>query len=259
MRCSADFSRGVPPVPSPAESDRAGTAQPAGEGTGGTGKPERACRLAARKPLSFSRPAIGLSLCLCLCAGGCGGLFAQPPVAKAYFAIEPGRIESLNSTQPATRENTVLRVRTLRVAPPYDGAAFVYRIGPSQFDTDYYNNFIAPPASLLTSGLIQWLSASCPMTVCDEYSDLRSDLILEGNITALYIDSTVTPSRAVVAGRFFVTRNKNGDIELLSDKSYEASVAVTSRSAPAFAAAWGGAWRQVLEQLAHDLCTLKLP
>jgi len=151
------------------------------------------------------------------------------------------------------RAAPVLRVRTLRVSPPYDGVAFVYRIGPSQFDTDYYNNFIAPPASLLTGSLIQWLARSAPMTVCDTSSDMRSDLTLEGNITALYIDSTTPSPEAMVAARFFLTRDRHGAVELVWEKSYEESAAVSTRSPAAFASAWGQAYRKLLVRLSADL------
>ena len=95
----------------------------------------------------------------------------------------------------------MLRVRALRVSPPYDSLLFVYRTGPSQFDTDYYNNFIAPPASLLTGDLIDWLSRSAPMIVSDTSSDLQPNAVLEGNITRLYIDSSSSPAKAVIAAR----------------------------------------------------------
>lgn len=208
-----------------------------------------------RNHRGFNLLQAALSLFLCICGAGCGGLLKQPPVAKAYFAIDPGRPQMPSAADPTTRpEPEVLRVRMLRVSPPYDGVAFVYRIGPSQFDTDYYNNFIAPPASLLTGSLIDWLARSEPMTICDASSDLRSDLILEGTISRLYIDSTTTPSpTAVVAGRFFLTRDRQGIVELLSDKTYEGSAAVSDRSPAGFASAWGQAYRKLLEQLGADL------
>ena len=209
---------------------------------------------AALSQLGFKLLRAALVTCTFVLGAGCSGLLKQPPVVKAYFAIDPGRpqgpIPGNATTHPAAE---VLRVRTLRVSAPYDGVAFVYRIGPSQFDTDYYNNFIAPPASLLTGSLIQWLARGGPMTVCDASSDLRADLILEGNITALYIDSTTAPSKAVVAGRFFLTRDRHGVVELLSEKTYETSEPVTARSPAAFSIAWGQAYRQLLIRLAADL------
>jgi len=144
----------------------------------------------------------------------------------------------------------------LRVSPPYEGVAFVYRIGPSQFDTDYYNNFIAPPATLLTGELIDWLTRSGPMTVCDTSSDLRPDLVLAGNITMLCIDSTTSPPRARVEGRFFFTKEHDGVSELVAERHYEESAPVSARSPAEFARAWGQAYRQLLIHLSEDLRNL---
>lgn len=194
-------------------------------------------------------------VCICVGSGGCAGFLKQPPVAKGYFAIDPGQPEAASIAKATTSrpDPQVLRVRTLRLSPPYDGVAFVYRTGPSQFDTDYYNNFVAPPASLLTGALVQWLARAGPMTVCDTASDLRANLTLEGNITSLYIDSTTTPPRAVVAGRFFLTRDRNGDAQLLFEKAYDAAVPVPARSPAGFVDAWSKAYRQILAELSADL------
>jgi cholesterol transport system auxiliary component len=207
---------------------------------------------------SLERNGIAMAVALALCLGGagCAGLLKQAPVAKAYFAIDPGQPEparpaGAQASSQATRQ--VLRVRALRVSPPYDAVPFVYRTGPAQFDTDYYNNFIAPPASLLTGSLIQWLARALPMTICDTSSNLPADLTLEGNMTGLYIDSTTTPPKAVVAGRFFLTRDHNGDVQLLFQKAYEASVPVRARSPAGFVGAWGEAYHRVLVQLTADV------
>lgn len=195
-----------------------------------------------------------LTLGLCVWSAGCAGLFKQQPVAKGYFAIEPGQPDGSKDARPTTRPAAeVMRVRTLRVSPPCDGVAFVYRIGPSQFDTDYYNNFIAPPASLLTGALTQWLAREGPMTVCDASSDLHADLTLEGSITRLYIDSAKSPPKAVIAARFFLIRDRNGDAQLLFDKPYEASVPVPAHSPAGFASGWGQAYRQILLELTAEL------
>lgn len=195
-----------------------------------------------------------ISLCLGFGAGGCAGFLKQAPVAKAYFAIEPGQ-PAAASTLPAAGHKPVLQVRALRLSPPYDGALFVYRIGPSQFDTDFYNNFIAPPSTLLTGQLVQWLSQSPGLTVCEPSSDIPPDLTLQGNVTALCIDSTSSSGpKAVIAGRFFLTRER-GTLDLLMDKVYESSAPVGERTAAGFVAAWGQAYRDLLTRLTADLHT----
>lgn len=199
------------------------------------------------------RRAIGLSVVICIGLTGCAGLLQETPPARAYFTIDPGESASVRSTEATTKPSSrILRVRTLRVSAPYDGVVFIYRIGPSQFDRDYYNNFIAPPASLLTGSLIRWFEQRGKMTVCDASSDLQADFDLEGNITALYIDSTAASPTAFLSARFFLTRDREQAMPVF-ERSYEESAAVTARTPAAFAAAWGEAYRKMLVRLAKDV------
>lgn len=205
--------------------------------------------------LNRLRIAIGLLVCG-LAGSGCAGLLNQPPPAKSYFAIDPGSPPqaSLAAEQDPAPHRPVLLVRALHVSPPYDGLPFVYRIGPSQFDTDYYNNFIAPPASLLTGAMIRWLAGATPLTVSDASTDLPHDLVLEGNITDLYIDSTDRASpKAVITGRFFVMRDHDAVVTLAGIKQYHVDAPVPARSAAGFAQAWGEAYHKLLARLAADL------
>jgi len=186
---------------------------------------------------------------------GCGGILKQPPVAKGYFAIETSvASENSNSAAPAAHRAGVLRVGTIRVSPPYDAATFVYRLGPTQFDTDYYNNFIAPPASLLTGSLVQWLDTHGPMTVVDSASGLQSKLRLEGNVTDFYIDSSNKAAPiAVVGGRFFLIRQYQNADELGLELPFHETAPVRSRSPADFAAALSQAWQRVLVKLTQAL------
>ena len=195
---------------------------------------------------------------VCLLAGfglaGCG-LLKQPPVAKGYFSIDAGEPQDVSGHVWKTRPHApVLRVDRLRISPPYDAVAFVYRLSPTQFDTDYYNNFIAPPASLLTGSLIQWLDRSGSLMIVDTSSSLGSQWRLEGEITALYIDSAAKPMPvAVVAGRFFLIREQQGEDQVISETTFQETAPVSAKSAAGFAAAFGQAWRQVLIKISAAL------
>lgn len=202
-----------------------------------------------RTPLTVLVGIVSLSL------AGCGGILNQPAVAKGYFAIDVAAVNQNGTSQaPAAHRAGVLRVGTIRVSPPYDAATFVYRLGPTQFDTDYYNNFIAPPASLLTGSLVQWLDMHGPMTVVDSASGLQSKLRLEGNVTDFYIDSSnkAAPT-AVVGGRFFLIRQYQNSDELGLELPFHEAAQVSSRSPAEFAAALSQAWKSVLVKLTQAL------
>jgi hypothetical protein len=226
-----------------------------------TNRPARptACLVAALLPLA---------------AVGCGDLLKQPYPAKAYFGIEPGtpdvaaaavatngaptsyvnRDAGVTATTRPTAGRVML-VRPLRVIPPYDGLAFVYHDGPAAYTTDYYTNFIAPPSSLLTAGLTDWLDRAGPVPVVATGSVVRPDLVLDGEVTKLVIDRTDhARPKAVVSARFFLTRDTGGSgTPIVSDTTYTVAVPVTPDTNAGYAEGWGRAWRQVLERLTDDV------
>jgi hypothetical protein len=220
------------------------------------------------------RPAFVAALLLPL-AGGCGDLLKQPYPAKAFFGIEPGvpdvsAVAPAPSTAPASYINPdanvvatarptgggVMLVRPVRMAPPYDGLAFVYRDGPATYTSDYYANFIAQPSALLTGGLTDWLDRAGPLPVVATGSALRPDLVLDGAVTRLVVDRTDRARpKAVLTARFFLTRETASGTVVVSDTSYAAEVPATPDTPAGYADAWGRAWRQVLQRLTEDLQT----
>ena len=190
-----------------------------------------------------------------LCAS-CAGLKTPYP-DKAYFAIEPGT----PTPQPdrvaptsAPSDMPVILIRHLTVASPYDEPLFVYKTGPAKFETDYYNAFIAEPASLLTDALVKWLSTEQPLgSILPGGSGARHDLSLEGNITALYADLQKKDApRAVIEARFLLIDERKRD-SVVFEKAYSASVPADSAAPASLAAALGRAYRQLLQSLNDDL------
>jgi ABC-type uncharacterized transport system auxiliary subunit len=198
----------------------------------------------------FKSLAVGIALLCVSCAS-----LKMPYPDKAYFAIEPGTPDTASSAT-APGATPVILIRRLSIAAPYDATAFVYKTGPAQFATDYYNAFITEPASLLTSDLIQWLSATRPPgSIIAAGSGAHHDLILEGNITALYADlQNKSAPRAMIQARFMLIDERNADAIVL-DKTYSVSVPADNATAPSIAAAFGRADRQILQSLAGDLPT----
>ncbi len=205
-------------------------------------------------------------------AGGCADALKQPYPTKGLFGIEPGTPDvSATPSPPAATGgyinpdaavvatarptgNGLMLVRPVRVSPPYDGLEFTYRDGPSQYTSDYYSNFVAPPSALLTGGLTEWLDRAGPVPVIATGATARADYVLDAQVGQLVIDRTDRARpRAVIAARFFVTRESGTGTAVLSDTSYTAAVPVTTDDPAGYAEAWGRAYRQVLQRLATDL------
>ena len=182
---------------------------------------------------------------------GCAGFLQQPAPGKTIFDIEPGTPGNSSEAAPTTTAaaEAALQVRPVRVRPPYDGTNFVYKTAASQLTLDYYNNFVAAPSALLTGGLVDWLERDLPRVAAG--ASVQSDLVLECDVTKLLVDfSDPAKPRAVIAARFFLLANRSGGTVVISDTGYEVSVPLASNNPGAYAAAWGRAYRQILQEVA---------
>jgi ABC-type uncharacterized transport system auxiliary subunit len=187
---------------------------------------------------------------------GCSSLLQQPAPAKGLFDVDPGPPDTLPGAPPPTTRpaGPMLQVRSATVSPPFDGTAFVYRTGPSQFSLDYYNNFVASPSALLTGSIVNWLDKAGPLPAVGAGTSLRTDLLLEPDVTRLLIDfSDPAKPQALIAVRCFLVRDRPGGTFVLMDRDYQVSAPVTANTPAGYAAAWGLALREFLQKLEADL------
>ncbi len=190
-----------------------------------------------------------------LLVSGCADLLKQPYPAKDYFAIEPGASDN-KRRQPATEESSdkLMAIRTVRVTAPYNGLAFIYKLGSSRFNTDYYSNWIADPSALLTAGLVQWLDTSGPLIVLPTGCSARADWILDCDVTQLFVDKSVAghPQAVVTAHMFLIDQTGSG-IKLVTDAVYQEHSQASEDKPEAYAQALGKAYRQILIRFKSDL------
>ena len=70
----------------------------------------------------------------------------QPhPVKNRFILAVP---EASPSAVDAAGRRTLL-LGAVTAAPAYEGRALVYRLGPDRYESDFYNEFLAPPTRLL--------------------------------------------------------------------------------------------------------------
>jgi uncharacterized lipoprotein YmbA len=219
----------------------------------------KARKLLGARPPRFSPISPLILLCSALVIAGpigCSDLLKQPAQAKALFSIEPGLPDASQSAPPTSAITTgpVLQVRPVRVSPPFDGVAFVYQNAPSQYALDYYNNFVASPSALLSGALLGWLEKAGPLPTVGAGTSVRSDLMLECEVTKLLIDfSDRANPHAVIVARFFLYSNRSGTTLVLLDRSYEVSKPLILNSPAGYSSAWGMAFREILQKLGIEI------
>ncbi|MBU1610346.1 MAG: membrane integrity-associated transporter subunit PqiC [Proteobacteria bacterium] len=181
---------------------------------------------------------------------GCGGL-TKPAVTKRYYDIGPQRT---NQVQAAPSDQT-LTVRRLRVSPMNAGRELVYKTSDTGYDSDFYNAYFIPPGDMLSQALRRWLHATGLFAhVVEPASLVRGDLVLEGNVVALYGDFTGS-GEAVAELQFILVDEGTAETAILFSKDYSKRIPLSQRTPEALAAGLKQAMAEVFAELEADLAS----
>lgn len=77
--------------------------------------------------------------------GGCGLLAEREPVDRAWFLLELPEESDAGLADDAAAPVAV-ELGSVRVAPAYADKGLVYRLGPHEYESDYYNEWFLRPA-----------------------------------------------------------------------------------------------------------------
>ena len=107
----------------------------------------------------------------------------QAPVKQQYL-LDPPAPAAVPKSQP-----TSVRVGSINVAAPFRGRTFVLREADLRYETDYYNEFLVPPATMVAELTVRALerSKAFARVVPPGYA-ADADWVLDGFVSALYAD-----------------------------------------------------------------------
>jgi len=167
-------------------------------------------------------------------------------VFNARRQAEPARIQT----------DSILEVSRLTIDSAFSGSGLVYRIGDNEYESDFYNEFLASPSAMISDTMRNWLSRSRLFKrVLDPGSQIDPTHIIEGNITALYGDFRDASSpRAAIEMRIFLLEAKTGDEPLpVFGKTYTSSIGIKSNDPEGLVEALGRGVQTILSALENDL------
>lgn len=201
----------------------------------------------------FSRRLVALLLAG-LIIQGCS--LKQPIPAKQSFLLEPVRTGEVRTVESLVQ----LRLRNLQVAAPFEGKGFVYRTSGLGYKSDFYNEFLTAPRTLIAGQLQTWLGASKIFrNVLPPGITLEATHALDGTISALYGDfQNPSAPKAVVAAEFFLSSDQTSLSEIVFHKNYRQEIAIDGRQPEALAKGWTEALARIFASLEQDLVLAKV-
>jgi len=183
-----------------------------------------------------------------LALSGCG----QGAVAsRKYFLLDTQR-----QAPPASfHSDATLRVRPFHVDQAFAGRQLVYRVDTSQYEPDFYDQFLIPPGAMIAEKTRDWLAASDLFRrVSSSSGPLQSTYVLEGNVIEMYGDFTkASAPQAVMKIRFYFLASPDFNETVVLVRTYEASSPITARTADAVVGALGNDLADILTRLEADL------
>ena len=194
------------------------------------------------------------ALLLFVLSAGCVSLERSYP-EKRYFVVELG--ENAQQSNPAG--NQTLLVSGLRISPRYADKSFVYRTSEAGYESDFYNQFLTSPETMLSEEVRKGLAASLAFKyVVGPSSQLQPNYILEGSVNALYGDfRNLDKPTAVLEIEFFLHNEDSGNPGIVLQKRYMKTVPLNGRSPDALVKGWSQALGSILTDLNTDLQNAK--
>lgn len=203
--------------------------------------------------LFYRRVGRGLLL-LILISSGCVNLERSYP-EKRYFVIDVG-----DSAQPSNADgNQTLLISTLRISPRYADKSFVYRTSDAGYESDFYNQFLTSPDTMISEEVRKGLAASPAFKyVVGPATQLQPNYVLEGSVNALYGDfRNLNQPAAVLEIEFFLHNEDTANSGIVMQKRYIKTVPLSGRSPEALIKGWSQALESILTDLNTDLQNAK--
>jgi cholesterol transport system auxiliary component len=185
---------------------------------------------------------------------GCSAL-QRESLVRQTFLLDPPLPAPVASAQQAT-----LRVGRVEVAAPFRGKNFVYRTADLRYESDFYVEFLVPPASMLAEQTARALVHARPFTtVAGPGNAIDAQWVLDGFASAIYADYRDKAKPAAELDiAYYLTSTANAEQTPRWTREYRQRVAMREATPQAYAEALNKAFGMILADLAHDLGAAQL-
>jgi ABC-type uncharacterized transport system auxiliary subunit len=199
-----------------------------------------------------------LLLCPLLLWGGCfdvalDDLAKEPPVKQRFLL----GVESVAQAGATPAQAPVLLVEQAHALSPFNGRPFVYRTGENAHETDFYHEFLIPPAEQLSQITRKWLRDHRVFPqVIESDSPLIADALLTLDLTDLRGDLRQAErpiARMAIRASLLTAGTAGAARKVLFQKDYAADANVQGTGPAALVRGWNAATTEILGKLSADL------
>ena len=194
---------------------------------------------------------------------------AETEILRLVWQAQEATVQQIYDALPANRKVTYMTVATLirrleekgYLRHRHRGKAFVYRTSELRFDTDFYVEFLVPPAAMLGEQTARALDrAKVFMRVAGPGAAADADWVLDGFASALYADTREAGKPAAELDMtYYLTRAGGLEQTPVWTREYRQRVPMRDASPLAYAESLNRAFGEIVAELARDLAAAQLP
>ena len=180
----------------------------------------------------------------------------KPYPQKSTFVLETRR-EGNPEPVPA---DAVLLVRNFGNSASFQTRNFVYRLGELEYRSDFYNEFFASPAALVTEESSRWLRQAGLFGHITVRGEPAPTHLLRGRIGSLYGDYRPNrPPAAVFELQLILIDNRPVATAIVLDRHYRREIPLADRTPESLLGGWNSALEQILTEFEEDARRALLP
>lgn len=151
----------------------------------------------------------------------------------------------------------ILAINNVTIDPAFSGTQFVYRTGQSNYLSDYYNVFFAPPAQQMNEILTRYLQSTelyRYVTLDDDYH--LAQYMLQAKIVSLYADyQDVLHPQGVIEMQVSMFKRTDTQPKLIMNSLFKASIPLHSKDSQSLINAWNKGLSNILRDMVNGLKT----
>ena len=179
------------------------------------------------------------------------GCLSRPPLNRQTFAFGAPALSVTNNVA----NGRVLEIRTLQIAPPFDGRLLIYRTGEFSYQRDPYAGFLGLPAEELVAPVSEMLCADGGFSEVVQPGDaVKPDRFVEITINQFYGDiRKLHDPCAVLAMQLTFLDATNGlPGRIILQRHYSRRTPVRSTTPAAVMEGWNRALAGILAEASSD-------